>query len=180
LSRQRNKPWGHRPAAGDPRPVVDPRPTRDEAARPGGTACTAKAWKPGDWYPGGKPGLSLVLTEFADPGCEFAYSMFLTRTTRVRRRRVDVLRYATVRNMKRRSFLGYVSLGAVGLGFASRAKAETASPPAPSGDRLAKRLPPPSDDLSFATEAAHAEEDFDFIKAIAQFLAEEKLVGNSI
>jgi uncharacterized protein len=48
-------------------------PTRDDSVRPGGTACSVEAWKPGTWYPSAKPELRLVLTEFADPSAEFAY-----------------------------------------------------------------------------------------------------------
>lgn len=70
--------------------------------------------------------------------------------------------------MKRRSFLELASLGALGLGIAPQAGAEHS--PRPAG--AVKTI------LSFATETAHAAEDFDFIKAIAEFLTEEKLVGN--
>ena len=48
-------------------------PAPDDSVRPGGLACHLQAWKPGAWYPGGKPDFQLTLTEFADPGAEFAY-----------------------------------------------------------------------------------------------------------
>ena len=57
--------------------VIDPKslegPFKDDAVRPGGMACRIKAWGPGAWYPGGKPGLALELSEFADPAGEFLY-----------------------------------------------------------------------------------------------------------
>ena len=81
--------------------------------------------------------------------------------------------------MKRRSFLRSVSQGAVGLGFASQAGIGTASS-REGDDGASRQAPSPAVKtlLSFATEAAHAEEDFDFIKAVAEFLTEENLVGN--
>jgi hypothetical protein len=48
-------------------------PIPDDSVRPGGMACRIKAWSPGQWYPHTKPELSLVLTEYADPGGEQTY-----------------------------------------------------------------------------------------------------------
>ena len=55
----------------DPKSVEGPFP--DNSVRPGGVACRVKAWGAGAWYPGGKPGVALELTEFADAGGEFTY-----------------------------------------------------------------------------------------------------------
>ena len=48
-------------------------PFSDESARPGGTACRVKAWKPGANYPIDKPNFTLTLTEFPDPDGEAIY-----------------------------------------------------------------------------------------------------------
>lgn len=57
--------------------VIDPGtvegPVADDSVRPGGQACRVKAWGPGAWYPQAKPGFTLELTEFADPGGEVTY-----------------------------------------------------------------------------------------------------------
>lgn len=42
----------------------------DDAVHPGGRACRVRAWSPGRWSPGTAPDLTLLLTEFADPGGE--------------------------------------------------------------------------------------------------------------
>lgn len=73
--------------------------------------------------------------------------------------------------MKRRSFLHAASLGPAALLSASQARSSSAGP-RPAGAEGVKTI------LSFATEAAHAPEDYDFIRDIARFLTEEKLVGN--
>lgn len=81
--------------------------------------------------------------------------------------------------MKRRSFLRYASLGAAGLGLAPAASAESAPSRDQNGKARRKAFPSPVKSiLSFATEAAHAPDDYDFMKAIALFLTEENLVGN--
>lgn len=81
--------------------------------------------------------------------------------------------------MKRRSFLRCASLGAAGLGLAPAAGAEPAPLRGPDEQARRKSFPSPVKTiLSFATEAAHAPEDYDFMKAIAQFLTGENLVGN--
>ena len=83
--------------------------------------------------------------------------------------------------MKRRHFLKGTTLGAAGLACASSARANLAtfgprvSSPAGSSRSVSS---PVKTILSFATEAAHALEDFDFIRDIALFLTSEKLVGN--
>ena len=47
-------------------------PVADESVRPGGVACRVQAWKPG--YRVSRPGdLTLLLTEFADPGGRAVY-----------------------------------------------------------------------------------------------------------
>lgn len=81
--------------------------------------------------------------------------------------------------MKRRSFIHHASLGAAGLGFVAGADA----PSTEKGGRLPMPNRRTSNSavktiLSFATEAAHASEDFDFIKATAEFLTGEGLTGN--
>ncbi|MBI5820146.1 MAG: glycoside hydrolase family 127 protein [Verrucomicrobia bacterium] len=57
--------------------VIDPKsvegPFEDNSVRPGGVACRVKAWGAGAWYPGGKPNLTLELSEFADPAGEFTH-----------------------------------------------------------------------------------------------------------
>jgi len=57
--------------------VIDPKsvegPFKDDSVRPGGVACRVKAWGAGAWYPGGKPNLTLELSEFPDPVGEFTY-----------------------------------------------------------------------------------------------------------
>jgi hypothetical protein len=57
--------------------VIDPKtvegPFKDNSVRPGGVACRVKAWGAGAWYPGGKPNLTLELSEFADPAGEFTH-----------------------------------------------------------------------------------------------------------
>jgi hypothetical protein len=81
--------------------------------------------------------------------------------------------------MKRRSFLKVASLGAASQGLTPPAGA--ASAPSSSGSARSRRQGSPTpvkSILSFATEAAHAPEDYDFMKAIAQFLTAENLVGN--
>ncbi len=45
----------------------------DESIRPGGLTCQASFWKPGDYNAAGQAPLSLTLTEYADPGCEWMY-----------------------------------------------------------------------------------------------------------
>jgi hypothetical protein len=45
-------------------------PIGDNTIRPGGQACRVCAWSPGKWSPTAKTDLTLVLTEFADPGGE--------------------------------------------------------------------------------------------------------------
>jgi hypothetical protein len=77
--------------------------------------------------------------------------------------------------MKRRSFFNRTSLGAIGAGLGGPVAVSGAD-----GARPRRRMPDAAVKtiLSFATEAAHAAEDFDFIKAIARFLTDEGLVGN--
>jgi len=54
--------------------IVDPAsvegPISDDTLRPGGQACRVRAWSPGTWSPTTPADLTLVLTEFADPGGE--------------------------------------------------------------------------------------------------------------
>lgn len=81
--------------------------------------------------------------------------------------------------MKRRSFLKYASLGAAVPGLAPRMEAGSAGLP----ERRERSRRNGSSGtvktiLSFATEAAHAVEDHDFIRDIARFLSGENLVGN--
>ena len=62
----------------DPRLLVfDPDslegPIADATVRPNGLAYRIKAWAPGAWYPQVKPNLSLLLTEFTDPGGRATY-----------------------------------------------------------------------------------------------------------
>jgi uncharacterized protein len=45
-------------------------PIDDATIRPGGQACRVRAWSPGKWSPTTAPDLTLLLTEFADPGGE--------------------------------------------------------------------------------------------------------------
>jgi len=82
--------------------------------------------------------------------------------------------------MKRRSFLKRASLGAAAVSLATQAGANLAY--LPGGAALPRHRPggatPVKTILSFATEAAHAVEDYDFIKDIADFLTAENLVGN--
>lgn len=82
--------------------------------------------------------------------------------------------------MKRRSFLKRASLGAAAASLASQTEANLAH--LPGGGALPRRRPggatPVKSILSFATEAAHAIEDYDFIKGIADFLTAENLIGN--
>jgi hypothetical protein len=78
-------------------------------------------------------------------------------------------------DLNRRIFLKHLSLGAAGLGISLPSQAQTSPPPEDMGQSSSTAV---KTILSFATEAAHAEEDFDFMKAIAQFLTEEGLVGN--
>jgi len=72
LSRKQNEALAHmdlRLIAIDPTTLEGPidNPSGD------GLACRVKAWKPGAFYPIVKPTLSLVLTEFTDPGGEAVY-----------------------------------------------------------------------------------------------------------
>jgi DUF1680 family protein len=57
--------------------VIDPSniegPIEDSSVRPEGLAYRVKAWGPGVWYPLAKPNLTLLLTEFADPGGKATY-----------------------------------------------------------------------------------------------------------
>lgn len=82
--------------------------------------------------------------------------------------------------MKRRSFIQHASLGAAAVSLASQTKANLAH--LPGGAALPRTRPggatPVKSILSFATEAAHAVEDYDFIKSIADFLTGEDLIGN--
>ena len=48
-------------------------PIDDNTIRPGGQACRVRAWSPGKWSPTAKPDLTLLLTEFADPGGEATF-----------------------------------------------------------------------------------------------------------
>ena len=82
--------------------------------------------------------------------------------------------------MKRLEFLKRASLGAAGLTLSSPARANLAISHGKDAKprRQARATARVKTILSFATEAAHAPEDYDFIKAIAQFLSGEKLVGN--
>lgn len=54
--------------------VVDPSsvqgPIDDDTIRPGGQACRVRAWSPGSWSATSAADLTLVLTEYADPGGE--------------------------------------------------------------------------------------------------------------
>ncbi len=45
----------------------------DESIRPDGLTCQASFWKPGDYNAAGQAPLTLTLTEYADPGCEWMY-----------------------------------------------------------------------------------------------------------
>ena len=57
--------------------VIDPDslegPIADTTVRPNGLAYRVKAWTPGAWYPQAEPKLSLLLTEFTDPGGTATY-----------------------------------------------------------------------------------------------------------
>lgn len=77
--------------------------------------------------------------------------------------------------MNRRSLINRASLGAIAAGFGGSAVVSGAD-----GAPPRRRMPESAVKtiLSFATEAAHAAEDFDFIKEIARFLTGEGLVGN--
>lgn len=84
--------------------------------------------------------------------------------------------------MKRRSFLKRASLSAAGLALASPGRSNLAA--FHEGEKIPGRgsRGGPANGvktiLSFATEAAHAVEDYDFIRDIALFLTSENLVGN--
>jgi len=54
-----------------PESLSDPEP--DDTLVAGGLACRIQAWKPGSWYPMAEPELSLLLTEYPDPGGEAIY-----------------------------------------------------------------------------------------------------------
>ncbi len=74
LARTHNKPLGNvdlRLLTLSPASLDGPIP--DHSVRPEGLAARVQAWKPGAWYPSGRPDYRLVLTEFADPDGEFAY-----------------------------------------------------------------------------------------------------------
>ena len=45
-------------------------PIDDDTIRPGGRACRVRAWSPGKWSPTATTDLTLLLSEFADPGGE--------------------------------------------------------------------------------------------------------------
>ena len=45
----------------------------DETIRPGGLTCEAWFWKPTDYNAGGRAPMRLLLSEYADPGCEWTY-----------------------------------------------------------------------------------------------------------
>jgi uncharacterized protein len=45
----------------------------DDTIRPDGLICQASFWKPGDYNAAGQANLTLKLTEYADPGCEWTY-----------------------------------------------------------------------------------------------------------
>ena len=57
--------------------VIDPSslegPIEGDEIHESGVICHLRAWSPGSWYPHGQTDLSLVLTEFTDPGGEFIY-----------------------------------------------------------------------------------------------------------
>lgn len=76
--------------------------------------------------------------------------------------------------LNRRSFLQAASVGPAALLAASQARSNAAA----SGSARPDAVNGVKTILSFATEAAHAPEDHDFIRDIARFLTEEKLVGN--
>jgi len=46
---------------------------RDQSVRPDGLTCRACFWAPGDYNAAGQAGLKLILTEYADPGCQWTY-----------------------------------------------------------------------------------------------------------
>jgi DUF1680 family protein len=45
----------------------------DETIRPGGLTCEASFWEPTDYNAGGRAPMRLLLSEYADPGCEWTY-----------------------------------------------------------------------------------------------------------
>lgn len=48
-------------------------PTPDDSVRPGGLACSVKAWLTTHWYPQSGYDYEIKLTEFPDPGAEMTY-----------------------------------------------------------------------------------------------------------
>ncbi len=48
-------------------------PVPDSSVRPGGLACTVKAWRTTGWYPFAKHDWELTLSEFPDPGGQVTY-----------------------------------------------------------------------------------------------------------
>ncbi|MBN2376993.1 MAG: glycoside hydrolase family 127 protein [Sedimentisphaerales bacterium] len=45
----------------------------DDAIRPGGLTCRASFWNPNNYNAQAEPGIKLMLTEYADPGCQATY-----------------------------------------------------------------------------------------------------------
>jgi hypothetical protein len=46
---------------------------KDDTIRPDGLTCEAKFWNPNNYNAAGKANIRLILTEYADPGCEATY-----------------------------------------------------------------------------------------------------------
>ncbi len=84
----------------DPSSLTGPFP--DDSVRPDGLACKVRAWWPGQWYPMAEPGLSLTLSEYADPAGEAVY--FHVPDPNDPRFMQDELAFSTTEKILRREF----------------------------------------------------------------------------